>query len=335
MKRITNTLALGAAAVGILSSTTAHARFKTDSLAGPSDITMVQSALTVSQTDGRMSGAAPYVTHNHSDWYGNERWGAGYYIYGYSGTSPGGYSIASNYLSVNARANYDTRLSVIQAGNYATADYPTATSNVTGYIYAMGNQIRNTTRGGAQFNNTHTLNNINTPDLFKAKATYDVYGVSVWAEVRVFGSARQTVSGRVWADGISAVLDQSAGVYGEVTGGAEVLGGALSGGVSLKDLQLTVLRFPLSTTAKWQWFSPAPGACVSIAYAGGTHSTQLQWLSGRVVLWGSALWGLFKDEYEIAKWEGPGYSRQLMNYPVSSRQVGNTCFPAIGAPPVL
>jgi hypothetical protein len=336
MKSITSILAIGAATVGVLSSTAAEARFKTDALAGPGDITMVQSALTTTPNDGRATGSSPYVSQSTSDWYGNDRWGAGFYVYGYSGTSPGGWSYATNYFSVNARANYDTRFSVIQAQVSAAADYPTLYSNVSGTVYAMGNLIRNVTRGGAQFNNTWVMSEGNTPDLFKAKAEYDIYGVTVWAEARVFGRARQTISGRVWVDGITnGVLDQSAGVFGEVTGGAKVLGGALAGGVSLKDLSLTQLRFPLVSTARWNGFSPAPGACVSIAYAGGTHSTQLQWLSGRIVLWGSAAWGLFKDEYEIAKWDGITKSWHMMNYPVSSRQVGGTCFPGSGGPPVI
>lgn len=307
----------------------------TDSLAGPSDITMVQSALTTTQNDGRQTGTSPYVSQWQGDWYGNDRWGAGYYTYSYSGTSPDGWSYAQNYLSVDARANSQTAYGVLQANVAASGDWRNSTSNVGAYIYAMGWQVRNSSRGGAQFNRTTSLNSLPEWNLFKAYAEYSVYGITVYAEARIFATGGQTVAGRVWTDGINGTLDQYTGVYGEVTGGAKVLGGAVSGGVSLKDLSLTSLHFPLQSTAKWTAFSPAPGACVSIAYAGGRYSTSLQWLSGRVVLWASAAWGLWKDEYEIANWPPIYKNFDLMNYPVMSRQVGNSCFPAIGSPPVV
>ena len=335
MKRITSILALGAAAVGTLSSTAAHARFMTDSLAGPGDTTTIQSALTVSKTDGRFSGSAPYVTHNHSDWVGNPRWGAGYYVYGYSGTSPGGYSIANNYFSVNARINSQDGFNVLSSQVYATADGAYGTSNVYASLYAGGWQVRNVNRGGAQFNGNYALSDLPNITLFHAKATYSVYAVDVVAEGTVYADAKQTVNGRVWADGISGTLDQSAGVYADFSAYAEVGQGFASGGISVENLSLTSLHFPLASTARWNSFSPAPGACVSIAYAGGQHAVALNWLSGRVVLWGKLFWGAFKDEYEIAKWPGKTESWDLMNYPVASRQVGGTCFVNAGTPPTV
>jgi hypothetical protein len=337
MKTMTSILVLGAATLGVLSSTNAHARYKTDSLAGPGDITTVQSALTRSQTDGRTSGAAPYVTHNTRDWVGNDRWGAGYYVYGYSGTSPGGWSIASNYFSADARANHTTNYSVFNSQVWATADAANRTSNVYANAYAFGVQVRNVSRGGAQFNSNYALSDLGQLKLGPpAKFTYDVFGVSVTAEAQLYANAKQTVSGRVWHEGITATLDQNAGVYVKASAYASVIGGLASGGISIENLKLLGLHLPLASTAKWQWFSPAPNACVSIAYAGGRHSAELNWLSGRIVIWGKLFWGAFKDEYEIASWEPkPITSFDFMNYGVSSRQVGNVCFPAPGTPPVV
>jgi hypothetical protein len=334
MKSMTSILAIGVATVGILSSTAAHARFKTDSLAGPSDVTMVQSALTTTPTDTRASATNPYVSSNTSDWYGNDRFGAGFNVFSYTGVSSDGYSSAYNYLTVNARALHDQK-TPLQAYVYANTHWPTVSSNVYAYIYSMGNLVRNGSRGGAQFNGMTYLTSLNQDFWTSPKVSFDVYGVTVFAQAKVYGGASQSVNGRVWADGINATLSQGGSVRAEVVGGAEVGWGLASGGVAIKDLSLTTLSFPLAAQANWWGFTPAPGACVSIANVGARYSTALQWLSGRVVLWGKLFWGALSDEYEIANWPGIRKSWDIINYPAQSRQVGNTCFPNPGTAPVV
>jgi hypothetical protein len=335
MKIKTSSLAIGAAIAGILSATAAQAATKTDGLTGPSsgDVTMVQSALTSTPTDGRAS-TSPYVSSNTSDWYGNSRFGAGYSAYSQTSASPGGDSFAYNSLSVTARALNDTK-TPLQAYVYASTNLSSLTSNVYAYVYSMGNLVRNGSRGGAQFNGTTNLTSFNSDFWKTPNIGFDVFGVNVSVNARVYGGASQSIFGRVWNDGINATLSQGGHIKAEVTGGASVGWGLASGGVSVKDLSLTSLSFPLAATATWWGFSPAPGACVSMANVGETYGASLQWLSGRVVLWGKAFWGAASNEYEIANWPGIQKNFGLANFPVQTKQVGNTCFPGAGTAPVV
>jgi len=335
MKKMIRTSAMGAAVIGFLASTAAHAAMKTDSLTGPNsgDVTMVQSALTTTPTDGR-ANASPYVSSNTSDWYGNTRFGAGYSAYSQTSASPGGGSFAYNSVSVTARALNDTK-TPLQSYVYASTNWSSLTSNVYAYIYSMGNLVRNTSRGGAQFNGMTYLNSLSTDFWRSPNVGFDVYGVSVSANARVYGTASQHLFGKVWNDGINATLSQGGAVKAEVSASASVLGGLASGGVSLKDLSLGSVSIPLTATSTWWGFTPAPGSCVSMVNLGERYSVGLQWLSGRVVLWGKLFWGAASNEYEIANWPGIVKTHDLANFPVQSRQVGNTCFPNPGTAPVV
>lgn len=335
MKCITSVLAIGAATFGFLSSTTAHAALKTDSLTGPNsgDTTMIRSALTSSPVDGRNS-ASPYVTSSHSDWYGNSRFGAGYNVYSQTSASPGGGSFAYNYVGVTARALNDTK-TPLESYVYASTNWSSLSSNVYAYVYSMGNLVRNGSRGGAQFNGITYLTSMSTDFWRSPNVAFDVWGVSVSANARVYGSASQHLFGKVWNDGINATLSQGGAIKAEVSASASVLGGLASGGVNVKDLTLTSISFPLAATSQWWGFSPAPGACVSMVNLGERYSVGLQWLSGRVVLWGKVLWGAGGGEYEIANWPGITQNFDLANFPVQTRQVGNTCFQSPGTAPVV
>lgn len=338
MKNTQQILAAGVAAIGLLSAGAAHAT-KTDSLTGPDsgDVTMVQSALTSTPTDSRSSTTSPYVMSNTSDSYGNQRFGAGYSAFSETYASPGGYSLAYNSASVTATANYD-RKTPLQVTVYAATNQSTSSANVYAYVYSMGNLVRNGSRGGAQFNGATYLTSLST-DFWKSPGvSYNVFSfVDVTASARVYGTANQSVYGTVWNDGIDATLSQGGDIRAEVTGGLSVLAGGVSGGVSVKDLKLTSVSLPLTATAKWWGYTYSPGNCVSWVNLGERYSLSLQWLSGRVVLWGKIGYSFISTsgDYEIANWPGITQARDIANFPAQWQQIDNSCLPDPGTAPVV
>ena len=333
MKHKTIIAALAAAASSSLLPGTANALIR-DSLSGPDDVTTIRSALTVSTGDSRASGTSPIVTVAASDWFGNPRFGAGYYASAASGMYSAGTATGSNYLSVSANAFGETR-TAFQSHIYSQSNGPAQTSGVYAYVYANGNLVRNTSRGGAQFNTTTYLNIVNQPIWGTTPGDDDVFAIGPLkfkAGATVRGTANQRVQGRVWVDGVDGYLSQGAGVTVTAWGGVDVY--LASAGFRVNNLSLVQADLALKAKASYQFMSigtgpNSPPACISIAYVGGQYGLWLQELAGSIVAYGS-IFG-FSDDYEIAKWPGLMQSKLLMNYPITSKQFGS-CFPVPAAP---
>lgn len=313
-------LAMSAIAFGALLSGAAHATI-TDDLTGPSDIEVTQSALTATTT---VAPDATNVSSYRNNGFGNSRFGASYSISSYTGVHGTDGTVAYSFAGADATA-FGTTKNILSDAVYAVTSGTNQTATVYNSIYALGNQVRNDSRSGGQFNGVHFLSTF-SQNLWKSgDQTFWIGPIPVSVSAEIFAGAYQTAQGYFWVDGVSGVLNQYAKLWVNAKGGVGV--SWAGGGVSINNLALVTASLPLNATARY-FDDYSYGSCNEYIWLDTNFGLALSELSGEVKLWAKMLF--WSDDYQIASW--PGFRQDLTMASYSGSVWSGTCFPKPAAP---
>jgi hypothetical protein len=297
----------------------AHATI-TDSLTGPSDIEVRQSALTATTTvDPNLQNVQSYRNNG----FGNSRFGASYTASSYSGALGTNVAFVYQYAAADATV-FGTAKNVLSDQVYSVTNGTAQTANIYNNIYALGNQIRNDTRPGGDYVNGVALSSF-SQSLYKASQTFSIGPVPITVSAEIFAGAGQTAKGRFWVDGVSGELSQYGKVWVDAKGGVGV--SWAGGGVSVNNLALVNASLPLKSTARFYDYN-YNGACSEYIWIDANYGLSLQELSGEVRLWARMVF--WSDDYTIAKW--PGFRQDFTMLKYSGSAWSGTCFPKPAAP---
>jgi hypothetical protein len=306
-------------ACGALLPAAAHATI-TDSLTGPSDIEVRQSALTATTT---VDPNAQFVTSYRNNGFGNSRFGASYTATSWAGALGTNVAFVYDYASADATVFGSTQ-NMLSDAVYAVTNGNTQTANLYDNIYAFGYQVRNDSRAGGEFPNGVALSSF-SQNLWKSgDQTFYIGPIPVTVSAEVFAGAGQTAQGHFWVDGVSGTLSQYAKLWANAKGGVGV--SWAGGGVSVNNLSLVNASLPLTATARFNDYNY--NGCSEWLSLSANYGLSLQELSGEVRIWGKMLF--WSDDYKIASWPGLRQDFNMLNY--SGWAWSGTCFPKPAAP---
>jgi hypothetical protein len=330
MKIQSKIAAAALAAIGALGASDAQA-LQSDSLTGPSGVTVTQSALTVSTGSGS-AASNPYVYYSRYDDaashdLGNSRFNASYSFYTYVGAPSPGAAYAYQGLSADATA-FGTTKNVLShtESAYTNADGQSAT--VRWDLYAAGSQLRGGSREGGDFIGTYYLSSVNQ-QLWSKSANFTISIIPVTVSAAIYGGGYQSVNGHVWVDGIEGTLSGGARAWVKASAGAGWSGA--SAGVRIDNLSLIDASIPLMAKARYtnNW---SAGYCVSDFTLASRQTLGLRFLNGQLKAYAEFLF--WSDEYLIASWPGIYTSTTVQNYGPEVRSGYHGCVNVPAAPQI-
>jgi hypothetical protein len=322
--------AAACAAIGALGASGAQA-LQSDSLTGPSGITTIQSALTVSGGPGPAT-SNPYVYYSRYDDaashdLGNSRFNASYSLYTYVGAPSAGAAQAYQSLSADATA-FGTAKNVLYHTQNAYTSEPSQSATLSWALYAAGSQLRGGSRQGGDFIGAYYLSSVNQ-QLWSASQNFTISIIPVTVSAAIYGGAYQSVNGHVWVDGVDGTL--SGGARAWVKASAGVGWSGASAGIRVDNLSLVDASIPLMARARYtnNWSS---GSCVSDFTLADRLTLGFRFLNGQLKAYAEFLfWG---DEYLIASWPGIYTTITAQNYGPEVRSGYHGCVSVPAAPQV-
>jgi len=323
--------AAACAAIGVLSAGGAQA-LTSDSLTGPSGVTTITSALTVSGGPSPDSSANPYVTYSRYDDaashdLGNSRFNASYSLYDYVAAPSAGTADAYQTLSADATA-FGTTKNVLYHYVEAYTSAPSQFANLYWSLYAAGSQLRSGSRQGGDFNGSTNLSSL-SQKLWSASQDFTISIIPVTVSAAIYGGASQAVWGHFWVDGVDGTL--SSGVRAWVKASAGVGISRASAGLRVDNLSLIDVSIPLIAKARYSnnWSS---GSCVSDFTLASKQQLTFRFLNGQLKAYAELLW--WDDEYLIANWPGFYSSLTAQNYGPAVRSGYYGCVSVPAAPQI-
>jgi len=322
--------AAACAAIGALSASGAQA-VQSDSLTGPSGLTVTQSALTVSGGPSPET-SNPYVTYSRYDDaashdLGNSRFNASYSLYDYVGAPTGGTAEVYQNLSADATA-FGTTKNVLYHYQEAYTSVQSQSATLYWGLYAAGSQLRGGSRQGGEFIGSTSLSNVNQK-LWSASQNFTISIIPVTVSAAVYGSGYQSLWGHMWVDGVDGTFSSGVRAWVKASAGVGVSGA--SAGIRVDNLNLLDVSIPLTAKARYSnnWSS---GSCVSDFTLASRQSLGFRFLNGQLKAYAELLW--WGDEYLIASWPGIYSSLTAQNYGPATRNGYYGCISVPDAPQI-